>query len=215
MNRYEKAAENRAKASRLIKSWNVDAVQGRYRETGNWYHPLKRFPAALFDSHGYVLFPSEDALRSPQIHLGKQISVPDGISSLLGYVRMVAADASPTMHTDEVPAPEGYWEGAVKRITVNAFERNADARSACIAHFGASCRVCQFDFGARYGELGSGFIHVHHTRQLKDIRVGYAVDPKLDLVPVCPNCHAMLHQTSPPLTVSELQKRLHNAVGNA
>ena len=169
----------------------------------------------MFDSHGYVRFPSEAALRSPHIHIGKQISVPDGISSLPGYVRMVAADASPTFHTDEVRAPESYWEGALRRITVNAFERDAAARSACIAHFGASCRVCHFDFGARYGELGSGFIHVHHTRQLRDIRVGYAVDPKRDLVPVCPNCHAMLHQTSPPLTVSELQKRLHNATGNA
>jgi hypothetical protein len=216
VNRYEKAAQNRAKASSLNKSWGVGAVQSRYRETGNWYHPLERFPAALFDSHGYVLFPTESALRaSPGIHIGKQISVPDGISSLPGYKHMGSTDTSPTFHTDEVHAPESYWEGALRRITVNAFERDAAARSACIAHFGASCRVCRFDFGARYGELGSGFIHVHHTRQLKDIRVGYAVDPKRDLVPVCPNCHAMLHQTSPPLTVSELQKRLLNSTGIA
>lgn len=214
MNRYEKATQNRTKASLLNRSWGVGAVQTRYRETGNWYHPLKRFPAALFDSHGYVLFPTDDALRStPGVHIGKQISVPDGISSLPGYRRKVAAGALPTFVTDEVQTPASFWEGALRRITVNAFERDANARSACIAHFGASCCVCGFDFGAVYGELGSGFIHVHHTRPLREIRIGYAVDPTRDLVPVCPNCHAMLHQTSPPLTVSELQKRLHNATG--
>jgi len=216
VNRYEKAAQNRGKASSLNKSWGVGAVQARYRETGNWYHPLKRFPAALFDSHGYISFPTEDALRAlpERIYIGKQIGVPGGISSLPGYVRMVAAGAPPTFHTDEVHAPDNFWEGALRRITVNAFERDVAARSACIAHFGPACRVCRFDFGATYGELGRGFIHVHHTRQLRDIRVGYAVDPKRDLIPVCPNCHAMLHQTSPPLTVSQLQKRLRNATGN-
>jgi predicted HNH restriction endonuclease len=216
MDRYKKAAQNRAKASLLNKSWGVGAAQARYRETGNWYHTLNRFPAALFDSHGYLVFLTEDALRaSPYIQLGKQISVPGGISGIPGYVRMIASDASPTFHTDEVQTPDSFWEGAVRRITVNAFERDEAARRACIAHFGTACSVCRFDFGAIYGELGTGFIHVHHTRQLRDIRVGYAVDPKRDLVPVCPNCHAMLHQTSPPLTIAELQERLHNATGNA
>src|SRR5687768_8265718 len=64
MDRYEKAAQNRAKAALLNKSWGVGAVQARYRETGNWYHTLKRFPAALFDAHGYFVFPTEDALRA-------------------------------------------------------------------------------------------------------------------------------------------------------
>lgn len=115
---------------------------------------------------------------------------------------------SPIVLADEVPAAERFWEGALRRITVNAYERNATARRACIAHFGAACRVCGFDFGAKYGELGSGFIHVHHNCPLSDVRTGYVVDPKRDLVPVCPNCHSMLHQTSPPLTIAELKRRL-------
>ena len=199
---------NRKKAQLLKKAWDVDADHVRYRENGTWYHPLERFPAALFDRTGYIRFPTEEALPAEHICPGGDYTFPNGISSLPGYKHMGTADTSPTFHTDDVHAPERYWEGALRRITVNAFERDPAARSACIAHFGASCRVCTFDFGARYGELGSGFIHVHHTRQLRDIRVGYAVDPKRDLVPVCPNCHAMLHQTSPPLTVAELQKRL-------
>lgn len=115
---------------------------------------------------------------------------------------------SPIVLADEILAAERYWEGALRRITVNAYERDPTARRACIAHFGTACRACGFDFGARYGELGAGFIHVHHTRPLGEVRTGYSVDPKRDLVPVCPNCHAMLHQTSPPLTVAELQNGL-------
>ena len=115
---------------------------------------------------------------------------------------------SPIVLADEIPAAERFWEGALRRITVNAYERDMTARRACIAHFGATCRVCDFNFSTTYGELGDDFIHVHHTRPLSEIRSGYAVDPQQDLVPVCPNCHAMLHRTSPPLTVNELKRRI-------
>ena len=148
------------------------------------------------------------------VHWATQVSgitiAPDAAAELEVLWRTFLTDRgySPMVLADEVPASERFWEGALRRITVNAYERDATARRACISHFGAACRVCGFDFGATYGELGSGFIHVHHTRPLSDVGAGYAVDPKRDLVPVCPNCHAMLHQTSPPLTVSELQKRL-------
>ncbi len=118
---------------------------------------------------------------------------------------------SPIVLADEVPAAERYWEGALRRVTVNAYERDATARRACITHFGTACQVCGFDFGAAYGEIGTGFIHVHHTRPLSDVREGYAVDPLKDLVPVCPNCHAMLHHISPPLPVTELRNRLKDS----
>ena len=45
-----------------------------------------------------------------------------------------------------------------------------------------------------YGELGKDFIHVHHIVPLNTIGEEYKVDYKNDLIPVCPNCHAMLHR---------------------
>ncbi|WP_444659086.1 hypothetical protein ACRQV7_00760 [Caproiciproducens sp. R2] len=36
----------------------------------------------------------------------------------------------------------------------------------------------------------------------------YIVDPIEDLEPVCPNCHAMLHRTAPPLSIEELKKQI-------
>lgn len=119
----------------------------------------------------------------------------------LGWSHSVPSAA---LYPDEVTDEADLVEGGKKTVVVNAYERNPVARELCIAHYGASCSVCGYDFGARYGELGEGFIHVHHRRSLADIMDSYVVDPVEDLVPVCPNCHAMLHRERPPITVERL-----------
>ena len=68
--------------------------------------------------------------------------------------------------------------------------------------------ICDFDFKLTYGELGSGFIHVHHLISLASIGEEYVVDPLADLRPVCPNCHAMLHRKNPPFEIDEIRKLL-------
>src|ERR1035441_8106643 len=84
MDRRTKATQNRDKAVRLKEAWGVGAVQVRYSDDGHWYATLARFPAALFDAHGYVLFATEAEYRaSPHLSIGKQISVPKpGISAI-------------------------------------------------------------------------------------------------------------------------------------
>src|SRR5690606_23454124 len=67
---------------------------------------------------------------------------------------------------EEVVNPTKYVEGATKKISVNAYERCPKARAACINHYGCSCYICGFDFLQTYGEIGEGFIHVHHERAL-------------------------------------------------
>lgn len=98
-----------------------------------------------------------------------------------------------------------YWEGGVIEILVNKYERDRGARRECINHYGAKCLVCEMEFEMRYGELGKGFIHVHHVVALFSVDERYLVDPVKDLVPVCPNCHSMLHKKNPAYTVSELR----------
>jgi len=105
---------------------------------------------------------------------------------------------------DELPHEEVYYEGAVKKVTVNQFERNPNARKACIERQGTVCKVCGIDFEMAYGEIGKGFIHIHHTKPLATKRETYELKVK-DLVPVCPNCHAMLHTQYPPLSVTQLR----------
>ena len=101
-----------------------------------------------------------------------------------------------------------HVEGTARRVLVNRYERDPRAREACIRHHGARCAVCGFDFGERYGDIGQGFIHVHHSRPLSRAGGQYRVNPKRDLVPVCPNCHEMLHRRDPPYDVEQLRARL-------
>jgi 5-methylcytosine-specific restriction protein A len=105
---------------------------------------------------------------------------------------------------EEVSPSTTHVEGSVRQTLVNVYERNPAARAACIAHYGSTCSVCSFDFGATYGEIGEGFIHVHHLKEISSIAKEYEVDPIEDLRPVCPNCHAMLHTRRPALSVAEL-----------
>jgi 5-methylcytosine-specific restriction protein A len=115
-----------------------------------------------------------------------------------------------TLYPDEVSSSEQLIEGAKKTVTVNSYERNPKARGRCIEHYGIQCFVCGFEFQQSYGEIGVGFIHVHHLTQLSNIGQGYEVDPIRELRPVCPNCHAMLHRRNPPYTVEELKSIMKN-----
>lgn len=112
---------------------------------------------------------------------------------------------------EELPASSLGYEGATKTITVNAYERSAATRNQCIAHYGVSCEVCGLNFEQQYGAIGTDFIHIHHLTPLSKLGKKYRVDPIIDLRPVCPNCHAMLHKTSPPYGIDELKRILKDA----
>ncbi|PMN95280.1 restriction endonuclease [Enterovibrio norvegicus] len=101
--------------------------------------------------------------------------------------------------------PSEFTEGSIKQVTINAYERNPKARAACIAEHKAICQVCNFDFEAIYGAIGKGFIHIHHKVDLATIGKSYQVDPINDLIPVCPNCHAMLHTEEPAMDIEKLK----------
>lgn len=116
---------------------------------------------------------------------------------------------------DEVDEGGSYYEGSVRRVSVNAYERDSKARQKCIEYYGLNCFVCGFNFGDTFGKLGEGFIHVHHLHPISGIGKAYKVDPINDLRPVCPNCHAMLHRRSPPLSIDELKQLLKRAKPNS
>lgn len=109
---------------------------------------------------------------------------------------------------EEVEVFEQFIEGASMAVTVNAYERNVHARAQCIKHHGHVCAVCNFDFSSFYGPIGEEYIHVHHVVPLSEIRREYILDPIKDLIPVCPNCHAIIHRTRPAMTVEQLKSHL-------
>jgi 5-methylcytosine-specific restriction protein A len=100
---------------------------------------------------------------------------------------------------------ETFREGKAKDVVQTRYERNPEARKRCLAIYGYSCNICDFDFEASFGEVGRGFIHVHHINQISAIGKEYDVDPQKDLIPVCPNCHAMIHSRRPAYTIEEIK----------
>lgn len=101
-------------------------------------------------------------------------------------------------------------EGHRKFVYVNVYERNPKARREVIKYHGTKCVVCEMSFEDKYGEMGAGFIHIHHIVPISEIGKEYKINYKTDLVPVCPNCHAMLHRkvNDRTLTIEELKSRL-------
>lgn len=103
-----------------------------------------------------------------------------------------------------------YTEGKTYSICSNHFERNQDARKKCIEHYGCKCAVCGFDFEKKYGEFGKGYIEVHHIVPLSKIKKTYEVDPVRDLIPLCANCHSIIHRFEPALQPDKLTEIIFN-----
>lgn len=109
---------------------------------------------------------------------------------------------------EEVDVSRGpYPEGATRTITVNAYERSAQARAVCKEHYGTRCTICGFSFKEAYGDVAAHYIHIHHLKPLAKIKKAYKVNPIKDMRPVCANCHAVIHlggENRSPKVVKEL-----------
>jgi 5-methylcytosine-specific restriction protein A len=199
----------------LSEAWTTDST-GRK----NPAYPQSREHIRLVEEHGYKLltFPiifsdelqDKDGLGPAKIKGFDPVLTPKSLVRV-GGSWYASDDAVPTSIAEEISTPEKFVEGTAKTISINAFERNSKARSACIKHYGAFCAVCNFNFEAAYGAIGKGFIHMHHIVPLAEIRREYELDPIRDLIPVCPNCHAIIHLTQPPMTIEELRSFLNSS----
>ena len=121
------------------------------------------------------------------------------------YLKLINQKPERTIYPDEVDSEIAYSEGKTKKVLVNSYERNPIARKKCIKHFGINCQVCDFNFEKKFGNLGKEFIHVHHKIDIATIGNEYSVNPLTDLIPVCPNCHSMLHKKKPAYSIEELK----------
>jgi hypothetical protein len=135
----------------------------------------------------------------------KPISENYGYSYSIVFKKDSVMKSSFEFYPDEISEPAKYIEGATKTVSVNVYERSTAARKACIDYYGVNCSVCNMNFHREYGEIGSGFIHVHHLKSLAKLDEQYEVDPINDLRPVCPNCHAMLHKETPSISIDLLK----------
>ncbi|MCM3790338.1 HNH endonuclease [Domibacillus indicus] len=97
------------------------------------------------------------------------------------------------------------FEGKVKHYFGKRYERDPINRKHAIEIHGLSCKVCGFNFEKVYGERGKDFIEVHHVKALSSLVEEMLIDPRKDLVPICANCHRMIHRRKDDvLTIEEL-----------
>lgn len=151
-----------------------------------------------------------DGLNSLADHHGCKLHI-NSLSGGRGGGIYVLKDEYSVSRSNESYYPEelsglGLEEGHVKKVLVNKYERNPKAREACLLHYGYNCQVCNLNFESTFGDIGKGIIHVHHIVPLAQIKKNYKVDPVKDLIPLCPNCHAMTHKGKPPYSVEVLKK---------
>lgn len=126
-------------------------------------------------------------------------------AAILALLPLEAGDGG----SEEAPPElEGLPEGARTRVEVNRYERDRRNRAAALAIHGYTCKACDLEMGARYGAAAAGLIEVHHVTPVSEVGAGYIIDPKTDLMPLCPNCHSVTHRRSPPYSVDEVRQML-------
>jgi predicted HNH restriction endonuclease len=132
----------------------------------------------------------------------------EGLKYYIGYLKSRESAKYTTQHYkyDIKDIAEEYEEGSLLDCHGSKYERSRNARKECLEYYGYTCRVCGFDFEKQYGDIGRNFIEVHHRTEISSCSgEKHKVDHINDLIPVCSNCHSMLHRTKPALSIEALQ----------
>jgi len=127
-------------------------------------------------------------------------------SSIKGMRSVVGAPFEELTGEEIVGELDKHYEGKQITVRVNRYERDRTAkqdmidayRSEIVPKNGYKCQVCGFDFEDTYGDLGRNFIEAHHLTPLSEIKENHEVNPATDMIPLCANCHAMIHKMKNP-----------------
>lgn len=107
---------------------------------------------------------------------------------------------------DELEDLSFQEEGGSAPILSRRYERSRLNRKVAIEFHGRICRVCKFSFDDIYGSLSKGYIEIHHLVPVSQMEGPKPLDPREDLVPLCANCHRMVHKAWPPLSPERLRQ---------
>lgn len=102
----------------------------------------------------------------------------------------------------------GNNEGKLSYFYSKKYERNSKNRIDAIKIHGIRCLCCGFDFEKTYGKRGAGYIEIHHKTPLCSLNEEVVINPSEDLVPVCSNCHRMIHRRKDNVLTVEKIKEL-------
>ncbi len=115
------------------------------------------------------------------------------------------------VHTEEHPSSAAEQAPEIKVISTIYMEgeageaqskelrrRNMQLRQACIDYYKRKhdgrlvCECCGFDFTKAY-DISDEYIEVHHLFPFSHTEGEHEVNSETDLVPLCANCHRMIH----------------------
>jgi len=106
---------------------------------------------------------------------------------------------------EDVDADTSASEGDPVEVISRRYERRPVNREICLSVRGHRCYCCNMDFGEVYGSSADGYIEVHHITPASEMGPGYKLNPVTELVPVCSNCHSVVHLTKPARSVDEVK----------
>ena len=101
---------------------------------------------------------------------------------------------------------EAQLEGEKSTVLQNKYERSRFNRAMCLRAHGFRCMACGDKLSNKYGVVAQELVHVHHIKPVSTLGGATLVDPIKDLVPLCPNCHNVIHRTNPPMSLDALKE---------
>lgn len=205
--------------------WIDKEVLGSYKGDYFIIQPIKKVDKMTLSRNYLIsqgLISSADTLQShktTKFVKGKKSEQINAHKKLLAFIQeQFSSEKVDTDYPDEANLESTFFpEGAKTTVQVNRYERNPEARAKCLQIHGTRCHICTMSFEFVYGFFAKDFIHVHHIKPLHEISESYEVNPETDLIPVCPNCHAMLHKKDDndlPMTVDQLKKLFSASFGH-
>jgi predicted HNH restriction endonuclease len=157
----------------------------------------------------------EENLSSLESLLSNALGYMETISGVTEIVKSHAAGKKIVVFDENV----FISEGRKKSVTTQVYERSKILRDKAIEHYTKDgeivCAACGFDFYKTYGEVGRGYIEIHHQKPVYQYDETdfsrLAAEALKDLIPLCANCHRMLHRKKDnPLSIVELVEILTN-----
>ncbi|MFC7056507.1 HNH endonuclease [Enterococcus alcedinis] len=181
------------KFDKLILASNNDLLQYKWkfkeRTKNNWEH--------FFNQYGMTEIKKEDFMFLTDIGVATDLPIKDTKYYALEKEEII--DELQSVYIDK--------EGKKKLIFGYKYERNPRLRKEALKIHGFECKACNFNFESMYGEIGKEFIEVHHIKPLSEIGRETVINPKYDLIPLCPNCHRMIHRKrNNMMSVDELKE---------
>ena len=183
--------------------WNVGAKHALYHKDGEWYHKLRRFPGALFDSHGYVLFATkEEYQKSPFLSIGEELHVNPNIAAMPGYRQVIPHEGRQASDFNE---PE---ETRKITTTTTRILRDTALSQEIKKLYENCCQICGHALPMTGDET---YAEAHHIKPLGSPHDG--PDIRENIICVCPNHHAQLDYGAIRLELAELSVAPAHSLG--